>query len=225
MLGVDVGGTDEPVDGEVDDVTVVGVEMKDPSGLVFGDVGFKVAVVETMTGAERLFDETMVVDAPLATADVLGVSEATDVFGAELSGVVVANEVMEGSGASTLRLRSSEDPPQAAATRRSAASRKDGRCDFTSETLFRFVSDGSSADEIGVANNGETQEQGLQEQFFVHVQAETTHRRVNVVDGRRELADAVRIVCVRHHIAIDPGHDGKSRAQFVGDMFATTTSL
>ena len=148
-----MGGTDEPVDGEVDDVTVVGVEMKDPSGLVFGDVGFKAAVVEIMTGAERLFDEAMVVDAPLAAADVVGVSEATDVFGAEPSGVVVANEVMVGIGASTCRLRASEDPPQAAATRRSAASTRDRRVEFTSETLFRFVPYGSSADEISVANH------------------------------------------------------------------------
>jgi len=100
------------------------------------------------------------------------------------------------SGASTLRLRSSEDPPHPAAKRRSAANTKDKRLGFTFETLFSLRLKGSSADKVGVANHRQAQEEGLQEQLFVHVEAESAHRRVDVVDRGSELADAVGIVGV-----------------------------
>ena len=64
MLDVDVGETDELVGGSVVvTAVVVGGEIKDPSGLVFGDDGFNVVVVGAMIGAERLVGGAAVVDA------------------------------------------------------------------------------------------------------------------------------------------------------------------
>lgn len=116
------------------------------------------------------------------------------VVGGTVAGAVAGT--VEGSGTSTLRLRPSDDPPQAAATSRSAESTRDRRLEITSETLFSLGLIGSSADEIGVANHRQAQEQGLQEQLFVHVQAEAAHCLVNVFDGGGELADAVGVVCM-----------------------------
>lgn len=147
MFEVDEGDTDVSVSGnEVEAATVGGGEMNDPSGLVFGDAEIKPVVVVTMIGAERLVDDAIVVDGAVS-------SDVGDFVDTEPSTVDVIAGSAVGSGISTLRLRSSEDPPQAAATRRSAASTRDRRFEFTSETLFRFVPYGSSADEISVTNH------------------------------------------------------------------------
>lgn len=188
MLAVDVGDTEEPEGGSVVvSATVVGVEMNDPSEFVFGDAGFNVVVVGSSTGDERLVDDASVVDGA-------GLDEAGDVVAVgPAPGVVLVGDSV-GSGASTLRLLPSDEPPQAATTRTRETRTRDKRFEITFETLFSFVAYGSSADEIGVAHHRQAQEEGLQEQLFVHVQTEAAHRRMNVVDGGSEFADAVGVV-------------------------------
>lgn len=116
--------------------------------------------------------------------------------GVDTSEVGAVTRLSVGGSTLTFLLRSSEEPPHAAATTRSAESTRDKRFDITSETLFRFVGVVSSADEISVPDDRQSQEEGLQQQVFVDVQAEATHCRVNVVNSGGEFADSMRIVRV-----------------------------
>lgn len=147
MLAVEVGDTDVSGDGSVVvSAAVVGVEMNDPSGFVFGDAGFNVVVVGSSTGDERLVDDASVVEEA-------GFDEVGDVVAVESAPGVVLVGDSAGSGASTLRLLPSDEPPQAATPRRREARTRDKRFEITSKTLFSFASYGSSADEISVSHH------------------------------------------------------------------------
>lgn len=104
-------------------------------------------------GIVMMYESRLEVGAADKAVVVAGIESGVEVATTDDGLVGTAATVAVGRGASRLRLRSSEDPPQAAATRRSAASTRDRRFEFTSETLFRFVPYGSSADEISVANH------------------------------------------------------------------------
>ena len=165
----DVMDGDEIIDVDIGGRAIVGGEMNEPSGFVFGEVDSVAPVEAVGTGVAR------------------GV---TDVSG-DVEGVI---GVMLGSDASRLRLRSSDEPPHAVTARMRAADRRERRLEFTRETLFRFVTDGSSAHEIRVAHNRQAEEQRLEEEFFVDVQGKAPHCFVDVVDGGSQFADPVRVV-------------------------------
>jgi hypothetical protein len=162
IFGADSGGADEAVGGGVVIVgTVGGAETKDPSGFVSGGTGFNIGVDGIDTGDERVGKE----------AGVVGVDEFDDVEA--LVGVVClvvsvsvvsvsVESVSAGSGASTFRLRSSVDPPQAE-TRRSAASTRIKRFEFIFETLFRIKRYFWSNRKVGVSHRRQTQEKSVEQ--------------------------------------------------------------
>jgi hypothetical protein len=144
IFGADSGGADEAVgDGVVIVGTVGGAETKDPSGFVSGGTGFNIGVDGIDTGDERVGEEAGVVgvdefDDVEALVGVVCLVVSVSVESVSVESVSVES-VSAGSGASTFRLRSSVDPPQAE-TRRSAASTRVKRFEFIFETLFRIKS-------------------------------------------------------------------------------------
>jgi hypothetical protein len=103
------------------------------TGLPSIDTGVDSGVLTLFVGT--LFVEGSVSVGALEFADdidaMVGVlTEASVVFSVAVDAVV-------GSGASTLRLRSSAEPPQAAAVRTSAEKSRDKRREAMTETLFR----------------------------------------------------------------------------------------
>jgi hypothetical protein len=89
-------------------------------------------VVDPLVGA-AVVDELGTVGVVVVVDEVVVVDSAT----------LVVGDSMEPAGASTLRLLSSPEPPQAATTRREDKTRH-SRFGFTPETLFKFACDALS---------------------------------------------------------------------------------
>ena len=182
--------------GLVGDEETVGVLADEMGGMVSAGVNAGVTGLTSIdtgvdSGVLTLFVGTLFVEGLVS----VGASEfeesidATVGVATEAAVVVsVAVEGVAGSGASRLRLRSSAEPPQAAAVMTSAESSSDKRREGMSETLFSRLRNGSSADEVGLAHDRQAQEKRLQQQVFGCIQSEVAHRAVDVVDGLGEVA-------------------------------------
>ncbi len=132
MTGVDAG-TDETLD-EVDDKSTLVVGVLELPALV--DAGTRLFAVgtEMIDGVEFETDDAVEIDGAVVPDDAVVteagvVTEGESAVGAALveGAVVSVDDEASGSGASTLRLRSSVAPPHADARTTSAASTKERR--------------------------------------------------------------------------------------------------